>query len=202
MNATRHLSLAAATLLAFSLGGCGRPDSDATPDQSPAGGAPPAGQPSAQTPDSATPESPSWAVDATHAGPVRFGMTVVEAAAAAPGEWPTTTDGCAYGRVTGAPGMGFMIEQGRVVRVDVDSAGPATVDGVGVGAAEDKVRAAYAGRVTEQPHKYNAGGKYLTVTPAAPADSLFRIVFETGGGVVTTYRAGQRPQVEYVERCG
>ncbi len=29
-----------------------------------------------------------------------------------------------------------------------------------------------------------------------------RIVFETDGQVVTTYRAGRFPPVEYVERCG
>ena len=88
---------------------------------------------------------------------------------------------------------------GRVARVDVDSAGTATDAGARVGDAEADVQRAYGGRAVVTPHKYETG-HYLTVTDAA--DSAFALVFETRGGTVTRYRAGRRPQVEYVEGCG
>lgn len=101
----------------------------------------------------------------------------------------------------GPPGVSLMIEGGRVVRIDVDSGPVSTGAGVRVGDPEARVRELYAGRLAESPHKY-VQGKYLTVTPAAGADSAFRLVFETDGKQVTRFRGGLRPQVEYVERCG
>ncbi|HEU4994119.1 MAG TPA: hypothetical protein VFT29_04840 [Gemmatimonadaceae bacterium] len=50
------------------------------------------------------------------------------------------------------------------------------------------------------PHKYT-DGHYLKVRPQSSADTLHLIVFETNNGLVTSYQAGRRPQVEYVEGC-
>jgi hypothetical protein len=47
----------------------------------------------------------------------------------------------------------------------------------------------------------NTDGHYLTVVPTSKADSPYRIIFETDGKRVLNYRAGIRPQVEYVEGC-
>lgn len=94
-----------------------------------------------------------------------------------------------------------MIEGLRVVRVDVTSVGIATTEGARVGDSEARIRNLYGARVSESPHKYT-NGKYLTVTPLAPTDSAFRLIFEIGDGHVTRYRSGKRPQVEYVEGCG
>jgi hypothetical protein len=118
---------------------------------------------------------------------------------------PAGTDSaaCRMARWDGAPpGVSLMFEGGNFVRVDVDSGPITTTAGVKVGDPEAKVTHAYAGRVQTTPHKYETGGHYLTVVPASPADSGFRVVFETDGKVVTRYRAGIRPQVDYVERCG
>lgn len=136
-------------------------------------------------------------------GPLVVGATVAEAAAAlggalelAPG---ADTAPCGYARWRGGPaGVGVMVERGRVVRVDVDSVGLRTAEGVGVGDAEGEVERRYAGRLTSTPHKYVAG-RYLTVTE--PSDTGSTIVFETAGGRVTRFRAGRRPAVEYVEGC-
>lgn len=140
-------------------------------------------------------------------GDVIAGMTVPHAEAIlktslAP---PAGTDSasCRISRWDGAPpGVSLMFEGGRFVRVDVDGGPITTAAGVKVGDPEAKVNQAYAGRVQSTPHKYAAGGHYLTVVPTAPGDSAFRLVFETDGKVVTRFRAGTRPQVEYVERCG
>jgi hypothetical protein len=51
------------------------------------------------------------------------------------------------------------------------------------------------------PHKYT-DGLYYTVRHPDFSDTTHVMIFETDGRVVTRFRAGQRPQVEYVEGCG
>ncbi|MDF1506014.1 hypothetical protein PYV61_23880, partial [Roseisolibacter sp. H3M3-2] len=109
---------------------------------------------------------------------------------------------CDYVRRTGAPADVLeVVGGGAVARIDVDSPTVATAAGVRVGDPEARVVEAYGARAAVTPHKY-VDGHYVTVTPAAPADSAYRLVFETERGRVTRYRAGRRPAVEYVEGCG
>lgn len=156
----------------------------------------------------------AWALRMDGIGPLRVGMTVDEARAAMGGDFrqravdgsePITDPdaGCGYAQSGRLPaGVGVMLERGRVVRVEVvDSASPvATVEGARIGDTEARIQQLYAGRVTVGPHKYT-DGHYLTVRPAQPSDTTHLIVFETDGKVVERFRAGQKPQVEYVEGC-
>jgi len=89
--------------------------------------------------------------------------------------------------------------KGQVARIDVDSGRVATLEGVRIGDAEARVRQVYGGRVTQEPHKYTTAGHYLIVTPA---DRGYRLIFETDGKAVTSYRAGRMPEVQWVEKCG
>jgi hypothetical protein len=91
-----------------------------------------------------------------------------------------------------------MLANGRVARVEVRTGSTATAAGAAIGSSEARINSLYAGRVTSTPHKYNPGGHYMTVTGGGSN----RIVFETDGTSVTTYRAGRTPEVEQVERCG
>lgn len=147
-----------------------------------------------------------WRVTEFGLGPVRAGMTVSDASAILVGAGVTvaatkTTD-CGYLGLQGAPaGIAMMTEGGRVVRIEVRSGTVATVAGAHIGDTEDRIKSLYPGRVTIGPHKYLANGHYVVVTPASASDSAFRIVFETDSLRVTNYRAGLRPQVDYVERC-
>ena len=132
-------------------------------------------------------------------------MSIAEASSAlgAPLGLPEGVDAaaCSYLRWPGGPdGVSVMVEHLSIARVDVRSGSMATEAGARIGDPDERIRRLYAGRVTASPHKYTEG-QYLIVTPASPADSAFRLIFETEAGRVTRYRSGKLPQVEYVEGC-
>jgi hypothetical protein len=197
-------ALLPAALLLAALAAC-MPSDEGVPEAAPGSTTP------APDPDEAPEPAPgapaaagqAWTVDFRGAGPAQVG-TPLAAAATALGATPDTAaaaGGCSYLRPAADPaGVKVMVNEGRVARVEVDSGAVRTVEGAGIGDAEARVRELYAGRVTETPHKYTSG-RYLTVTPAAPADSAFRLVFETDGAKVTRFRAGRLPEVEWVEGC-
>lgn len=150
------------------------------------------------------PGASSWEMHPDHADVVRFGMPAADAMRAL-GDSTTgiPTTGCTYWRPATAPdGVSFMIEDGTVVRSDVDSGRVETAAGIGIGSSEEAIREAYGQHLTVQLHKYQweAGWRYFVYLP--PQDSSNAIVFETDGKTVQNYRVGRRPQVQYVERCG
>jgi hypothetical protein len=98
------------------------------------------------------------------------------------------------------PGLRVMLSNDSVTRIDADSTTKVrTVDGAGVGDTETRIHQLYP-TVETQPHKYVANGHYLSV--GSPNDSTRRIVFETDGNTVKSYRVGRRPEVDFVEGCG
>ena len=154
-----------------------------------------------QTPPPA-PAPATWTVTENGIGNLRVGMTAAEAKAVVPAfsvAPSRDSTACTYSRTDGLPpGTMVMLEGGKIVRVEVRRGAIATSTGARVGDSEDKIKTLYPGQVSVTPHKYTQGGHYLTVTPPTSAD---RIIFETDGKKVVNYRAGQRPQVEYVEGC-
>ena len=145
-----------------------------------------------------------WIVTPSGIGRIRVGMTVDELHRVA-GDFPTPPAGaeCTYVRPAGVPrSVSVMIVNGRVVRIDVDSAGVQSDAGVAVGDSALNANQRYADRITVTPHKYVAGGRYLTVRAVSPADSTLRIVFESEAGRITRFRSGRTPEVEFVEHCG
>ena len=179
-------SLAFVVIGVFSLAGCKQqtapPVTTATPTAAPA-----------------TPAPATWIVTETGVGPVTVGMTDIELRTVVNDrlEGPPQSDGCAMVKLLDAPGdVLAMLVDGRVVRVDVTTADVHTSAQIAVGDTESQVQAAYPGRVKVQPHKYT-DGHYLNVD----LPSRRRLVFETDGKVVTRYRVGARPQVDWVEGC-
>jgi hypothetical protein len=162
-----------------------------------------ADQGQAAPPSAAGPADP-WTIRSDGVGAVTFGMSLAEARAAL-GESLSgvPSDGsCGFVVPPGAPaGVRFMVEQGKVVRVDVDSSGVRTQAGTEVGMSEGDVRGRYVAGLRVQPHKYDPKGRDLVVQGTAPADSARRLIFETDGERVVRYRAGITPAVEYVEGC-
>lgn len=170
------------------------------------------------SPDGAVPATPA-ALAMTGLGPVHIGMSVPEAehalattfAPMTPGEeeacWQTRrADG-------NDPQVWYMVENGKITRIDIeDTSGNATqgfgnlpapsaiktVEGIGFGAAEADVIAAYGPATEVLPHKYDEQGRYLVVQSA---DGRSALLFETQKGRVTIFRAGVHPSVDYVEGC-
>lgn len=98
-------------------------------------------------------------------------------------------------------GIGFMFEEGKFVRYDIDDASHIAPGNFKVGDDAASIKTAFAGRVEEAPHKYLPKGFTLTVTPEDKSES--RLIFEIGeDGKVSTWRIGVPPQVFYVEGCG
>lgn len=138
-------------------------------------------------------------------GPVRVGQTV-RAASRAAGEplvenakTPSPADACHHVRRKSAPSMLFMVEEGRIVRVETRDRRFRTFSGARVGDTEAAVRRLYGRRLEVTPHKYVEGGHYFIVRSA---DRRHAMVMETDGKKVTFIRSGLVPAAEYVEGCG
>ncbi|HEX8361098.1 MAG TPA: hypothetical protein VF613_13380 [Longimicrobium sp.] len=141
----------------------------------------------------------TWTVSARGIGPVQVGMTTAEALGVEVTSGAQTKESCEYVQAGRLPaGVGVMSNGGRVARIDVDSGRVATAEGARIGDTDARIRELYEGRVRETPNKYTPGHS-LVVTPA---EADHRIIFETDGKVVTRFRAGRLPEVEWVEKCG
>jgi hypothetical protein len=119
-------------------------------------------------------------------------------------EKPAEPGGCYYllpqARTANGYRVGFMIEQDRFARVDVDAIDIEAPGGGKVGMSTRDIDRLYAGRVSKQPHKYIDGGQYLRVVDAAAGPGV--LLFETDAkGVVSSWRIGVPPQIDYVEGC-
>ena len=138
-------------------------------------------------------------------GPISVGMTAKEASAKSgiklkesePSD--SGNEDCYYVYPDGKyEDIGFMIEEERISRIDVNSSKVASVGGVRVGDTETAVKKAFPGKVQEQAHPYLEGdGKYLVIK-SKPG---YGFIFETEKGKVTSFRAGKFESVQYIEGC-
>jgi hypothetical protein len=99
------------------------------------------------------------------------------------------------------PGAHAIVEAGRVRRITIGERSDVKLaEGIGAGATEAQVRAAFPGFV-EEPHKYVAApAKYLTAPDAERGGPALR--FEIGADAkVSLIHAGTMPVLGYVEGC-
>ena len=97
-------------------------------------------------------------------------------------------------------GIGFMFEDAKFVRFDVDDARQFAPGNIKVGDNAEQVLQAHSGRVESAAHKYVVNAHTLTVTPED--SSAARLIFDIGAdGKVLSWRIGVPPQVFYVEGC-
>ncbi|KFN50231.1 hypothetical protein [Arenimonas composti] len=110
------------------------------------------------------------------------------------------SEDCYYLQPDGGGQPGFMMLEGGFARYDVWDTSLAAPGDLVVGDHADDVLARFPGRVEQQPHKYEEGGRYLVVTPED--GSRARLVFEVGSdGIISGWRIGLPPAVHYVEGC-
>jgi hypothetical protein len=132
-------------------------------------------------------------------GDVTWGMTVDEAQLAV-GTALVRQDGgtetCWVVVPAEAPeGISFIVNEGEVERVDIAAAGIETPSGAGVGMTEAALQELFPDQLTAADTE---GGRSFTFVPNDPGEAELRIVFETDGSVVTSYRAGRSPIVEAI----
>lgn len=163
-----------------------------------------------QAPAPAQPEpatEAAWTLSPEGYGPVRIGMSIAEASAALGAE--LVADGSPEPDIcetyhllpeAEAPdGLRFLAQNGRLSRItDHGSPDVRTPEGVGVGASDAEVRAAYPGAI-EAPAKYDPPPAHSLTVWRAPDESGLR--FEISAeGVVTTMHAGDE-SIRLVEGC-
>ena len=138
-------------------------------------------------------------------GPVTVGMTPNEASIklgiplALAGPPDEDTSECHYVYPNGKfDEVGFMVEGGRITRIDIYSKAIATSGGIRIGNDEDQVKKFFTGKVKEEIHPYiGKDGKYLIVELKPP----YAFVFETDRGRITAVRGGELASVKYIEGC-
>lgn len=111
------------------------------------------------------------------------------------------SDECRLASNPDVPGVYAIVEEGRVRRITLGQRSTVRLpEGMGVGATEAEVRAAFPD-FREEPHKYvEAPGKYLIAPNASSGDPALR--FEIGAdGRVSLIHVGTAPVLEYVEGC-
>jgi len=96
--------------------------------------------------------------------------------------------------------IGFMFEDNKFVRYDVEDASQLAPGNFKVGDTAANIMRTFAGRIEQTPHKYIEKGFTLTVTSDDKSDA--KLVFEIGeDGRVINWRIGNPPQIFYVEGC-
>jgi len=139
-------------------------------------------------------------------GPIRVGMTLAEASKSLGRRLiagKRISDGdCLHATPEKGPsGIAFMVVDGRISRVEIDSKRITTKRGAGIGSSEARVKSLYPGQIQVTRHKYDETGHYLTFVPKDQKDQAYRVVFETDGKRVTSFRSGKVPDVEWIEGC-
>lgn len=140
--------------------------------------------------------------------PVRVGMTVVQAEKALHAklsmQFPSDSDSteCAIAVVKGRNRpFSYMVEHGRITRVDLGGRGVKSViktaSGIGLGSSIAEIKRAYGSRGKWHPNAYDDE----PVFEIKSVDSKSAILFETERGRVIRIHAGRLPSVEYIEGC-
>ncbi len=138
-----------------------------------------------------------WMLSFKGFGPVRVGMTVREAEkalkmklqedAAAESE----PEGCHHASNDAAlPGVSFMVEGGKIVRIEINAGDYRSAGGVRIGMTEQDVKKRHP-NIKSQEHHYDPSGHYLSLQSE---DHRYGIVFETDGKWLRTSGAENESQ--------
>ncbi|MGK2939445.1 MAG: hypothetical protein ACSLFR_16855 [Solirubrobacteraceae bacterium] len=140
-------------------------------------------------------------------GHLEIGQTVKQASKASGRRIVLQPDafgpGCRYARIPSLRAYA-MLSYGRIVRIDVSarSSKVRALGGIGIGDDERAVLEEFGPKVTRTQHTYVPEGSYLTVGWRSGRYKNRGIRFETDEeGTVSSFYAGRRDQIRYVEGC-
>jgi hypothetical protein len=111
---------------------------------------------------------------------------------------PEHPETCWEGRIGGLDHVIAMFEGNHLVRLTVTSADIPVEGGARVGMAEADVQALYGGRLSVEPHHFDADGHYFKLFSD---DGSRALVMQTDGAKVTLVQAGEARAAQYVEGC-
>jgi hypothetical protein len=142
-------------------------------------------------------------VSTTGLDTVTFGMSLAQAEKAAgtrllPDPAGATTRECAVVVPEEGPaGVSFTLYKGTIERVDLAATAKVkTRSGAGVSTTVAQLQSLYGDRIGAA-----SGTTTYVFTPVDPADAAFRVVFETDGSAVTSFRAGRTAVVAPAAPC-
>ena len=157
-------------------------------------------------------------LDIRGVGPIEAGMTLREAERLAGRpirvtEFDTFGGRCYYAEADDLPGLSFLVRapgdtapsdprDGIIGRATADEPQWRTVSGAHVGMTIAEIKALYPSNLRDQPHEYQAKGRYLTFEPQSARDRPYGVRFEVGDdGRVDHIHTGSADVITYVEGC-
>lgn len=129
-------------------------------------------------------------------GAVTFGLTVAQAQeAAGTAMIALGAESDCYRVVAhrGPEGVTFLVHEGTIERVDIDSGPVTTRSGVGIGTAESTVIDLFGDKIQRQSRP--DGSTDLLFVPVDAGDRNYRVVFNVADGTVLSFKAGKIPMV-------
>ena len=133
-------------------------------------------------------------------GPLTFGMTVALAQPAI-GTRLLTESGrapsgeCYYVKPEKGPtGLFMMVSKSTIERLDIKSGSVKTRSGLGIGTTLEQLK-------TALKEQLQINGNTAVFVPTSANDANYRVIFETNGTTVTSFRAGKVPEVTNPVGC-
>jgi hypothetical protein len=143
-----------------------------------------------------------WLVSPDGIGPVKIGISLTQLNSVLDESFIEPIDKedrkCFYVNTDRHPGIGFMIQDSRLVRVDIDGPGSLTAFGIQVGDPESKVRQIYGAKLEIEPNAYDSEERYLTFRSK---DGRNAVRFETDQGKIGRFYAGRLSAISLIEGC-
>ena len=129
-------------------------------------------------------------------GAVTFGLTVAgaqQAAGTAMIALEAESDCYRVVAHRGPEGVTFLVHEGTIERVDIDSGPVTTRSGVGIGTAESTITDLFGDKIQSQTRP--DGSTDLIYVPVDPGDRNYRVVFNVVDGAVRSFKSGKIPVV-------
>jgi hypothetical protein len=108
-----------------------------------------------------------------------------------------------YKPANGPEGVTFMVSEGRIATVEIETNKIVTNKGTKIGDSESLIKSLYpAGEIQTTRLANSEKGKSWIVQPSRFAERNLRLVYvSTNGKTVARLIAGKVPEVNYIERC-